>query len=283
MNAEGRTFLNDPRGPMAFAALAVLLVLMFGMAGCNKLKARDMLNKGVMAFRDGQYDASIEDFKQAKEDDPSLLNARVYLATAYAQRYVPGAPSDENLRAGQQAVTEFQDVLSVDPNNLPAIDGVGSLLFQMAGSPFDLQKLDEAKQYYRRHIALKPEDPDPYYRIAVVDWTVAYRANQEMRKKYNTENPRKQIQDAQPLPDNLRASFTQDYGMTVDEGLENVDKALSLRPDYTDAMTYQSLLLRQKGDQSEGATRATIEQQADDLARKANEIRQKAAEAPAKS
>ena len=45
------------------AALAALLVVAFASAGCNKLKARDLLNKGVTAFKNGQSDAAIEDFK----------------------------------------------------------------------------------------------------------------------------------------------------------------------------------------------------------------------------
>ena len=267
---------KDSRVPATLAVVAVFL-LPLAMAGCNKLKARDLMNKGVMAYRDGQYDASIEDFKQAKEADPGLLNARVYLATAYSKRWVAGAPSDENMRAGQQAINEFQGVLLIDPNNLAAIDGIGSLLYQMGTAPFDQQKLDDAKKYFLQHIALKPEDPDPYYRIAVEDWSEAYLADQEIRKKYNTENPTHQIQDANALPDNLRSNLAQNYGMLVDEGLQNVDKAISLQPDYTDAMVYQSLLLRQKADQSDKAARATLEQQASELARKANDIKQKAA------
>ena len=43
----------------------------FGAAGCDKLKARDLLNKGVAAFKNGKYDDSIEDFKQAKDLDPT--------------------------------------------------------------------------------------------------------------------------------------------------------------------------------------------------------------------
>ncbi len=66
------------------AALVVLLVVAVAASGCNKLKARDLLNKGVAAFKNGQSDAAIEDFKEAKEADPELLNARLYLATAYA-------------------------------------------------------------------------------------------------------------------------------------------------------------------------------------------------------
>lgn len=274
---------NTRSSSSAVLAMMAVLALAFGAAGCSKLKARDMLNKGVSAFRNGQYDASIEDFKQAKQLDPTLINARLYLATAYATEYIPGAPSDENVRVGQQAVAEFQDVLSVDPGNVSAIDGIGSMLFQMAGTPFTPERFEESKKYHMKHISLKPDDPDPYYWVGVVDWTLAYRANAEMRQRYNSENPKKQIKDADPLPDKLREQYTQQQGMLVDEGLKMLDKAVELRPDYADAMAYQSLLLRQKADEVDSSTRASLEKQADDLLNKVKEIKQAASEKASKS
>jgi len=269
----------------SFVATAALIALALSATGCDKLKARDLLNQGVASFRDGKYDASIEDFKQAKDLDPTLLNARLYLATAYATEYIPGAPSDDNLRVGNQAITEFQDVLSVDPNNLSAIDGIGSIVYNMAGTPFTPEKYDQAKQYHQKHITIKPDDPEPYYWVGVIDWTLAYRDNQEMRAAYNAENPKKQIKsEADPLPDKLRDQFKQQYQATVDEGLDMMNKAVELRPDYADAMAYQNLLLRQKADMSDTATRASIEKQADDLMDKAKVIKAKqAAEAQSKS
>src|ERR1700730_13977390 len=141
------------------AALAAVLVVVVAASGCNKLKARDLLNKGVGAFKNGQSDAAIEDFKQAKEADPELLNARLYLATAYASLYIPGAPSQENMARVNQAIAEFKEVLDKDPNNIPAIDGIGSILFQMGGQPFDPKKFEESKTYHQKHIQLKPDDP----------------------------------------------------------------------------------------------------------------------------
>jgi tetratricopeptide (TPR) repeat protein len=282
MNAHAHISRNRSTGSTAMAVIAVLAIA-FGAAGCAKLKARDLLNKGVAAFRNGQYDAAIEDFKQAKELDPSLINARLYLATAYATEYIPGAPSDDNVRVGQQAVNEFQDVLSVDAGNVSAIDGIGSILFQMAGTPFTPDKFEESKKYHQKHISLKPDDPDPYYWVGVVDWTLAYRANAELRQRYNSENPKKQIKDADPLPDKLRTQYSQQYSSLVDEGLKMLDKAVELRPDYADAMAYQSLLLRQKADESDTTTRASIEKQADDLLDKVKQIKQKASENAAKS
>ena len=69
----------------------------------------------------------------------------------------------------------------------------------------------------------------------------------------------------------------------IDEGIDDLQKAIELRPDYDDAMAYLNLLLRRKAD--EAATpdeRASLLKQADDLVEKAKEIKQKKMETPAK-
>jgi len=263
---------------------AATFVAAFGVSGCDKLKARDLLNKGVAAYRDGKFDQSIEDFKQAKDLDPTLMNARLYLATAYATQYIPGAPSEENIRMGEAAIKEFQDVLSVDPNNISAIDGIGSILFNMAGTPYTRAKFEESKTYHMKHIALKPEDPEPYYWIGVIDWTLTYRSNLEMRGKWRLANVNKVLKDDDPMPPPVRDEYTKENGQLIEEGIDKLHKALELRPDYDDAMAYLNLLLRRKAD--EAATpdeRASLLKQADELVDKAKEIKQRKMEAPAKS
>ena len=185
------------KNSVALFAVA-MFALAFGAAGCAKLKARDELNKGVAAYRDGKFDQAIEFFKEAKDLDPTLTNARLYLATAYATQYIPGAPSDENIRMGEAAVKEFQDVLSADPNNISAIDGIGSILYNMAGTPYTRERFEESKTYHMKHIALKPEDPEPYYWIGVIDWTLAYRSNLEMRGKWRLRTLRQAAEGRRP-------------------------------------------------------------------------------------
>jgi tetratricopeptide (TPR) repeat protein len=262
-------------------ACAALLVLVAGVSGCNKLKARDDLNKGVGAFKNGQYDTAIEFFKQARDLDPSLMNARLYLATAYASQYIPGAPSDANMKLGTQAVNEFKDVLGIDPNNLSAIDGIGSIIFQMAGTPYDPKKFEESKTYHQKHIDLKPNDPEPYYWVGVIDWTLAFRANNEARAEYNKNNIKKQVKDTDPLPASVRGDYTAKYGAMVDEGITDLQKAIQLRPDYDDAMAYLNLLYRRKADMVDSADeRENYLKQADDLVDKVKEVKQKRAEQP---
>jgi len=265
------------RNPHTRLLLAVVLVALTFAAGCDKLRARDKLNKGVQAFKANQFDLAIEDFKQAKDLDPTLTNARLYLATAYANQYIPGAPSEENIRMGKQAIQEFQEVLEKDPNNLSAIDGIGSIYYNMGGTPFDPAKFEESKNYHKRHIALKPEDPEPYYWIGVIDWSLAYRGNKDMREEYN-RTAKKSLKDTDPMPPALATQFQQKYGALVDEGVTNLKKAMEVRTDYDDAMAYLNLLYRQKADmEATTAAREADLQTADDLVDKVKAVKQRRA------
>lgn len=268
------------RKPRVFSWLLVAALVASGV-GCSKLKARDLLNRGVQAYKDGQFDAAIEDFKQAKDLDPNLTNARLYLATAYATQYIPGAPSDDNNRLGQQAIQEFQQVLQADPSNLSAIDGIGSLLYNMGANPFDPKALEESKSYHQKHIQLKPEDPESYYWIGVIDWTLAFKGNKDMRADYNVK-ARKPVKEVDAMPDELRPQFADKFGTLIQEGIQNLQKAIELRPDYDDAMAYLNLMYRQKADlETDSSARDSDLKLADELVDKVKEIKQKKMEQPA--
>jgi len=67
-------------------ALVVVGLTLLSTAACSKLSARDQLNKGVQAYKNTHYEEAIGHFQQAVELDPSLTNARLYLATAVANQ-----------------------------------------------------------------------------------------------------------------------------------------------------------------------------------------------------
>ena len=142
-------------------------------------------------------------------------------------------------------------------------------------------KFDESKTFHQRYIQLKPEDSEPYYWIGVIDWTLAFRANGEMRMEYNKNNIKKQVKDDEPLPPAIRQTYVEKYGVLVDEGIADLQKAISLKPDYDDAMAYLNLLYRRKADMVESADeRNNFLKQADDLVDKVKEIKQRRAEQP---
>jgi tetratricopeptide (TPR) repeat protein len=265
------------RKPHFVILVAVVAAALAAGAGCDKLRARDKLNKGVNAYKNAQFDEAIEDFKAAEQYDPTLTNAQLYLATAYASQYIPGAPSQENINNGNQAIAEFKNILASDPDNISAIDGIGSILYNMGGTPFDEQKLEESKSYHQKHIMLKPDDPEPYYWVGVIDWTLAYRANKELRDNYN-HTSKKQLKEDDPLPPALVTQFTQKYGMTIDEGIQNLQTAIQKKDDYDDAMAYLNLLYRQKADtETSASAREDDIKQANDLVEKVKAIKQKKA------
>ena len=265
--------MERKRTGILLAAVVAAAIMVAG--GCDKLRARDQLNKGVEAFGAGQFEQAIEHFKQAQQYDPSLTNAELYLAAAYAQQYTPGAPSEENLRNGQEAIRINQDILSKDPNNLLAIDNLGSLLFNMAKTPFDEQGMNNAKQYHEKHIQLAPNDPEPYYWVGVIDWSVAYRNNNDMRQEYNA-SAKKPIHQDDPLPAALQKPLIDKNTEMVNDGITNLNKAIELKPDYDDAMSYLNLMYRQKADlETTPAARDSDLKMAEDLTEKSKAIKQK--------
>src|SRR5580698_9779507 len=104
-------------------------VLIFGAAGCDKLKSRDDINKGIAAFRSAKYGDAVERFKEAAALDPTNGNARLYLATAYMSQWIPGADSPENLNYASMAQQEFTKVLQTDPTNTTALASMASIAY----------------------------------------------------------------------------------------------------------------------------------------------------------
>jgi tetratricopeptide (TPR) repeat protein len=220
------------------AVLALLLVMALSLSGCQKLKARDQLNKGVQSYKNARYEDAIEHFKNAVALDNKLITARLYLATAYAQQYIPGADTPENNQMGEQAIAEYKKVLEHNPRReqkINSLKGIASLYFNM-------KKLEEAKEYHKKVLELDPNDPETYYSIAVIDWTQSYAPRQQERAKLGLR-PDQQLNDKKVCQQLRERNLP-----TVEDGIQNLQKALELRPDYDDAMAYLNLLYRERAD-----------------------------------
>jgi len=148
-------------------SLTLLAILAFGVVSCAKLQARDNVNKGVRAFRDGKYDAAINYFQTAIQLDPEAPYAELYLATAYAQSYIPGASSPENQKYADLAIETFQKVLQKDPNNVTAVTGLASI-YQ------GTDQVQKAREFYLKNAQMAPDDPTPFYAVGSVDWIIVF-------------------------------------------------------------------------------------------------------------
>jgi tetratricopeptide (TPR) repeat protein len=114
-------------------------------------------------------------------------------------------------------------VLQVDPRNINSIKGIAYLYLQM-------KKFDLAKEYYKKASEVDPNDPEPYYSVAVIDWTQTYLPRQEERAKLGMKP-----EDSLPAKDKkVCAVVKEKNSANVQEGI--------------DAMAYLNLMYRELAD-----------------------------------
>jgi tetratricopeptide (TPR) repeat protein len=236
------------KAQIGLAGLAGLMIL-FG-TGCDRLKSRDLLNKGVQAYKNAKYQDAIENFKQAIQLDPNNPNARLYLATAYMTQWIPGAESPENKQLADAAKAEFLNVLSKDPKDKIALASLASLSYNQAGAlqgDEKIKKLDEARDWNLKLIEADPKNKEAYYSIGVIAWSKWYPALGKARAELGMKP-----EDPGPIKDKkVKEELKAKYGAVVDEGIQNLQKALDVDKEYDDAMAYMNLLIREKADLAE--------------------------------
>ena len=225
--------------PARLIALAVALGgMVLSMSGCDRLAARDQLNKGVESYKAARYEEAIGHFQKATELDPSLPMAKSYLATALAQNVVPGLDTPDNLKTAQQAISIFQEVLAKDPNDVNSLKNIAAIYFSV-------KKLDEAKEWQKKVLAVDPKDPEAAYTIGVINWTKAHEnalkllvpAGVNDDGEGNVKAPKKVLEQIKEVNDPL-----------VYEGLQYLNQSVANRPNYDDAMAYLNLTYRRKAD-----------------------------------
>jgi tetratricopeptide (TPR) repeat protein len=257
-----------------FLLMAGLLVC-FAIAGVAqdeaKASARNEVDDGVQAFRQAHYDDAIAHFKQAVAFDPDLVVARMYLAATYLQVFEPGVDTPENVVLATNALEQYSEILRSNPSNVESLKGLAYLKLQ-------LNDFDEARQAYAKAIALNPADPELLYAAAVANWSIANRDITAEKAKLDAETEYSLIL-SEGCPDVRAKSLA-----VIDSGIAMLNKAISLRKDYIDAMTYMDVLYRSRAELECGSKKnfkADIKQ-SNEWADRAAAARKKQAEAAAK-
>lgn len=229
---------------------AVCAVLAGGAAiltltGCDKLRSRDQRNQGVHDFESAKYTDAIEHFTKAVELDPTDPVNRSYLATSYFAQWIPGADSAQNKEMAARAREEFKKVLEQDPKDLNALQYLSSMAYSEAQPlPEDqkMAKYDEAADWNRKVLEVDPNNKQAYYFLGVIAYYKWHPAlmlaelNQHMKPD-----------DPGPFKDKkVKDELKQKYGASLDEGINDLKKALEIDKDYADAMAFEQLLIREK-------------------------------------
>jgi tetratricopeptide (TPR) repeat protein len=237
-----------------------------------KLAARAELNAGVQAYKQANYEEAIGHFEQAVTLEPEFTTAHLYLATAYAQMFVPGVDTPENVVWATKALNEYREVLKLKSSDVTSLKGIAYLSIQ-------LKNFDQAKESYQKAIAADPNDPELFFAAGVADWSMAYHDIAAEKAKLSAKAQNSLFLSA-GCADARTAALA-----NVNDGLAMLTKAVSLREDYDDAMAYLNLLYRLRADVDCGnnEAHATDMKKANEWADMAMAVRKKKAEAAAKS
>ncbi|MGH9608142.1 MAG: tetratricopeptide repeat protein [Bryobacteraceae bacterium] len=250
--------------------------------GCTKLESRDQMSKGVQAYRRQAYADAVKHFQKAVKLDSGSENARVYLATAYMVQWVPGANTPDNNRNFEMAQQTFEQVLKRDPSNSLALGSLAFMAYNKASTGTHEERhaaLEKARDWNRKRIAAKPADPDSYYDLGVIDFDEVYPPLQTARVEENIP-----AAEAGPLKNpKLKKALRRQYLVSIESGISNLKKCLSLDPENHNAMAYINLLLRRKAllEDTTGEAKADAAQ-AEQWFRKGAKMKQTKPPAPSK-
>jgi tetratricopeptide (TPR) repeat protein len=197
------------------------------------------INDGYLKDALKNYQLSVEKLKDATEPNDVQLRKRSlqYLAAVYAT---------DKLNEPDKAEPVVKQLIDMDPKDTSNYFGLAKI-YEDAGkfeeaetamkqaeaaAPNDVAVAAQLGEFYNRRgefdkamaafdkvTQLEPGNPQNYYNLAV-------RYEEKVRKDYTVKPPQKA-----------------DY---LNKGVTAIDKALEIRPDYFEALTYKNLLLRQQ-------------------------------------
>lgn len=228
------------------AAAALLLLAGVALSGCDKIRSKQEIKKGNEYFKATQYPAALASYQQALKLDPGEKRLNKHIGLAYMAMYQPGSKHPKDLEFAAKAIGQLKIYLDAYPEDKRAREFLVSMYLQtdrydeaiafyqgllnskaddtkamqsLAAMYFKKGDFDKGVEWQKKRAALEPNIPEPYVMIGVQAWDRSYH-----------------------YPDIDPASRAK----IVDMGLEALDKALKIRAENFDALTYVNLLYREK-------------------------------------
>jgi tetratricopeptide (TPR) repeat protein len=265
-----------------------------------------------------EYKKAAALYEEAIKNDPDLSVGYFYLANSYDNLFKPSRKGEPENDAYLTKAIEYYKLASEkeqdptlrkrsfefivaaygpdkmnDPSQQePIVNRMIELDPQDATNYFALAKIREdagdyaaAEEVLLRAKTARPNDPQVYLQLAGF-----YNRQEEFDKTIEALNQRAQIE-----PNNPEAFYTistyywdkayRDFRLKEPEkkafvmkGLEEVDKALQLKPDYMEALTYKNLLLRLQANlEKDQAKQSALLKEADKLRDQAMALQKKQA------
>jgi tetratricopeptide (TPR) repeat protein len=230
---------------------------------------------------DALMEKAVENYQKAAEKLSASNDPQDKLLSKRSLEFLVAAYRADKLNDPAKAEPVVQKMIQLEP-------GEPTNYFQLATIYEEAGAYDEAEKVLQQAREARPSDPQVYLTLAAY-----YNRQGQFDKTIAALEER-----AAKEPNNPEAFYTisvyywekayRDFKLTesekrayVQKGLEAVDHALQIKPDYVDAMVYKGLTLRLQATLEKDHEKAmTLVKQAEQLSEKANALRkQKAASA----
>ena len=224
----------------------VLLLVVVSVSGCgfvNRIRAKNALNEGAQAYRQGRFAEAQEKFELALQLDPEQKNAPTFIARSIQQQYRPGVDTDENKAKAHAAVDAYKRVIDnqqVDEKTKEdAYNAVAYLYRQLK----DVEK-ETAWLMQRASLEGAPKDKrsDAYTVLASKQWNCAYDITEQKENKKTIQRPDAVV--IEYVKPKEQGDFDRARNCAL-KGLELVEQAISLNPNNPNAWSYRTNLLRE--------------------------------------
>ena len=265
--------------------VALLAAIVFSSGGCvliNRVRAKNALNEGARAYKDGRFPDAEAKFREAHELDPTQKNAPLFIARAVQQQYKPGVNTPENIAIGERAIQAYQDILTADPQNEDAYKAIVFLYGQM--------KRDEKVNELLMQRASSGPNPEAKAQALIILASKQWKCANDITER--KENQTKEDKGDKILIHYKKPADQADFDkiqQCVNEGMKLAEQAVSLSPQSASAWTYKANLLREKAKLAEMSgdanAKADLDKQyeaalAEQKRLNAEEAKKKEAEAP---
>jgi tetratricopeptide (TPR) repeat protein len=230
---------------LTFAAIVAMAMLGSGCEYVRKVIAKDKLNQGAILYNQGRTKQAQEFFREAKETDPTNSVAWLYYGATLVKEYKePNIEDQKKKEIANQAIGVYEKALELSGNNCVAIDNAISYLATIYD---DLNNDEEWRKWMEKRAESECSKNDvkaqSYYSIAQRYWQCSYDETTRYADKVILASQPfhyRNMDYAAAIPDKQKAE------QCVVKGLEYMEKALSIDPEYVDAMYYKGLLYRER-------------------------------------
>ena len=264
---------------------AVLTLAVLGLAGCNKLKSKQEIKKGNEFFKAGQYEPALASYQEALRLDPSETRIYLNIGEAYMGQYQPGSKHQRDVDIAQKAIVSLEKFVQTNPKDKKA-QKARELLVSMY---LATDRYDEAIQFYEDMLKANPKDSKAmqsiaqmYFKKGDFDTAVSWL---KKRREVDGNNPEVYYfigVQAWDRSYNFPDLNPEQRARIVEDGLQALNKAVELKPDYFEAISYINLLYREKAKiETDPARKKEYTETADKYLAQALELRKKAKEAEA--